>query len=293
MGFTLEEFPNSDYYKSDLREILRYIRKINEYVADIDNVIEGLREAIKDIPYLKECCEQVQSQLTLINANLITLNEQSSDYENRISILEIDYSGLKKYVDNLFDEMQAIHNRDFNLLLYKLNQSRLQLESEIEYLQWRIDQIDTSVYNPWLGRRVEQQENEDFIFNHLADECPTAEEYASLSLTAQQYSDFGLMSRDYQEFGKRKLHFYWVFSPAFGWRQEISNVLTSIVNYTCNTLSASEYAELDMSADDYVALDLSSMDYFKYNPNSPAGYVEVSPLGIGLTVDQYHHLQTV
>lgn len=293
MGFTFEEFPNADFYKSDLRKILKYVRKIEAYIADIDNVIEDLREAIKDIPYLKQCCEQVQAQLILINNNLDSLNEKSEDYEYRISELENEYLGFKQYVDNLFNEMKAIHNEDFNLLLYKLNQSRAKLESEIDYLRWRIEQIDTSVYNPWLARRVGPQENEDFIFNHLADECPTAEEYASLSLTAQQYADFDLMSRDYQEFGKQKLHFYWVFSPAYGWRQEINNVLTSIVDFTCGTLSANEYASLDLDADAYSALDLTSMDYFRFNPNSPSGYVEVNPLGMGLTVDQYHHLQTV
>ena len=194
MGFTFEEFPNADFYRSDLRKILKYVRKIEAYIADIDNVIDDLREAIKDIPYLKQCCEQVQAQLILINNNLESLNEKSEDYEYRISELENEYLGFKQYVDNLFNEMKAIHNEDFNLLLYKLNQSKAQLESEIDYLRWRIEQIDTSVYNPWLARRVEPQENEDFIFNHLADECPTAEEYASLSLTAKQYADFDLMS---------------------------------------------------------------------------------------------------
>lgn len=293
MGFTFEEFPNADFYKSDLRKILKYVRKMEAYIADIDKVIDELRQGISDISYLKQCCEQVQAQLVLIDNNLTSLNEKAEDYEYRISVLENEYLGLKEYVDNLFNELKAIHDMDFNLLLYKLNQARTQLESEIDYLRWRIEQIDTSVYNPWLAKRVEPQENEDFIFNHLADECPTAEEYASLSLTAQEYSDFGIMSREYQEFGKTKLHLHWVFSPAFGWKQELNNVLTSIVDFACNTLSAQQYSELELTADEYSAMDMSSMDYFKYNPYSPSGYVEVNPLGMGLTVDQYHHLQTV
>lgn len=293
MGFTFEEFPNADFYKSDLRKILKYVRKMEAYIADIDKVIDELRQGISDISYLKQCCEQVQAQLVLIDNNLTSLNEKAEDYEYRISVLENEYLGLKEYVDNLFNELKAIHDMDFNLLLYKLNQARTQLESEIDYLRWRIEQIDTSVYNPWLAKRVEPQENEDFIFNHLADECPTAEEYASLSLTAQEYSDFDIMSREYQEFGKKKLHLHWVFSPAFGWKQELNNVLTSIVDFACNTLSAQQYSELELTADEYSAMDMSSMDYFKYNPYSPSGYVEVNPLGMGLTVDQYHHLQTV
>lgn len=293
MGFTFEEFPNADFYKSDLRKVLKYVRKMEAYIADIDKVIYDLRQALDDIPYLKQCCEQVQAQLILIDNNLSSLNEKAEDYEYRISVLENEYLGLKEYVDDLFNELKAIHDRDFNLLLYKLNQARAQLESEIDYLRWRIEQIDTSVYNPWLAKRVEPQENEDFIFNHLADECPTAEEYASLSLTAQEYSDFGITSREYQEFGKKKLHFDWVFAPAYGWKQEVNNVLTSIVDFVCNTLSAQQYSELELTADEYSAMNMSSMDYFKYNPYSPSGYVEVNPLGMGLTVDQYHHLQTV
>lgn len=293
MGFTFEEFPNADLYKSDLRKILRYVRSIEKYIDEFDEVIDELKEGIKDIAYLKRCCEDVQAQLVLINNNLNALNEQSEDYEYRISVLEVQYTGFKEYVDNLFNEMKAIHNEDFNLLLYKLNQSKTQLEAEIDYLRWRIEQIDTSVYNPWLAKRVEPQENEDFIFNHLADECPTAEEYASLNLTANEYAAFGITSRDYQEFGKTKLHFHWVFSPAFGWKQEINNVLTSIVNFVCNTLSATDYSNLQLTADEYGALDLTSEQYFRYNPYGGTGYVEVTPLGIGLSVDQYHHLSTV
>lgn len=293
MGFTFEEFPNADFYRSDLRKILKYVRKIEAYIADIDATIDDLREAIKDIPYLKQCCEQVRSQLILIDNNLNSLNEKAEDYEYRISALENEYIGLKTYVDDLFNELKAIHNKDFNILLFKINQTRAQLESEIEYLRWRIEQIDTSVYNPWLARRVEPQENEDFIFNHLADECPTAEEYASLSLTAQQYADFDLMSRDYQEFGKQKLHFYWVFSPAFGWKQEINNVLTSIVDFACGTLSASEYASLGLDADAYALLDLTSEDYFRYNSALHTGFVRHNSDATGLTASEYSHLEIV
>ena len=293
MGFTFEEFPNADFYKSDLRKILKYVRSMEKYISELSSVIDELREAIKDIDYLKQCCEQVQAQLILIDNNLSSLNEKAEDYEYRISVLEVQYAGFKEYVDNLFNELKAIHDEDFNLLLLKINQTKAQLGSQIDYLQWRIDQIDTSVYNPWLDERVEPQVNADFIFNHLADECPTADEYASLGLTADEYAEFGISSRDYQEFGRRKLHFDWVFSPVFGWKQEINNVLTSIVDFVCNTLTADQFAELDLTADEYTALDLSSEQYFRYNPFTPTGYVEVSPDGLGLTVSQYSHLKTV
>lgn len=293
MGYTFEEFPDADYYRSDLRRILKYVREMNEYLKGIDEVIEELREGIADIDYLKKCCSQVQAQLILMDNNLTSLNEKAEDYEYRISVLEAEYVGIRDYVDDLFNMLKAIHNEDFNLLLAKLNQTRSQLESEIDYLRWRIEQIDTDVYNPWLNRLVGPQENENFVFNHLADECLTASEYAELSLTANEYSNRKITSRGYQEFGKKLLHFYWVFSPVYGWKQEINNVLCSIANFAANTMSSDDYSALDLTADEYSALDLSSMDYFKYSPNSPSGYIEVNPMGMGLTVDQYHHLQTV
>lgn len=293
MGFTFEEFPDADYYRSDLRRILKYVREMNDYLKGIDEVIEELKEGIADIAYLKECCSQVRAQLILMDNNLTSLNEKAEDYEYRISVLEAEYVGIRDYVDDLFNILKAIHNEDFNLLLAKLNQAKLQLESEIDYLRWRIEQIDTDVYNPWMNALVGPQKNEDFIFNHLADECLTASEYAGLSLTAEEYSSKKITSRGYQEFGKKLLHFYWVFSPVYGWKQELNNVLCSIVNFAANTMSSDEYSTLDLTADEYSALDLSSMEYFKYNPNTPTGYIEVNPMGMGLTVDQYHHLQTV
>lgn len=293
MGFTFEEFPDADYYRSDLRRILKYVREMNEYLKGIDEVIDDLREGIADIAYLKECCSQVRAQLVLMDNNLTSLNEKAEDYEYRISALEAEYVGIKDYVDNLFNLLKAMHTEDFDLLLAKLNQIKVQLESEIDYLRWRIEQIDTDVYNPWLNETVGPQKNENFIFNHLADECLTAAEYSKLSLTAQEYSDRGITSREYQEFGKEKLHFRWVFSPVYGWKQELNNVLCSIVNFVANTMSSSEYSALDLTADEYATLNLTSEQYFKYNPNSPTGYIEINPLGSGLTVQQYSNLNII
>ena len=43
MAFALQEFPNSDYYDSDLREILRMLRKLEKkYNGCIDEAIKKL-----------------------------------------------------------------------------------------------------------------------------------------------------------------------------------------------------------------------------------------------------------
>lgn len=300
MGFTFEEFPNADYYKSDLRKILKYVRSIEKYIAELDGVIEELQEGLKrldgieaDVTYLKQCCSEVKETISIIQADISALDTVTQDLLVRVDTLEAQVTNLYEYIDAKIAELLAIHNEDFYLLSLKLNQAKEQLQAEIDELRERLDQIDTNVYNPWIGERVTQQENEDYTYNHLADECLTADQYSSLDLTADEYAELGITANDYCEFGKDKLHWNWVYSPAYGWRQEINNVLTSIVDFLAGTMSASEYAELELTADEYAQLELSSEQYFRYNPFVPEGYVKVDPNGIGLTVEQYSHLQTV
>lgn len=300
MGFTFEEFPNADYYKSDLRKILNYVREIEKYIAKYDEIIDELQEGLKrldgieaDVTYLKQCCSEVQETISTILSDISALDTITQDLLIRVDTLETQVSNFFEYVDAKFNEVLAIHNEDFYLLSLKLNQAKEQLQSEIDELRERLDQIDTSVYNPWIGERVTQQTNEDYTYNHLADECLTAEQYASLNLTAEEYAELGITSNDYQEFGKDKLHWYWVYSPAYGFKQEINNVLTSIVNFLAGTMNADDYAQLDLTADEYAEMQLTSEQYFRYNPYTPEGYVKVDPNGIGLTVEQYSHLQTV
>ena len=65
MGFTFEEFPNADFYRSDLRKILKYVRSMEKYISELSGVIDELREAITDIDYLKQCCLKMQEMLQL------------------------------------------------------------------------------------------------------------------------------------------------------------------------------------------------------------------------------------
>ena len=311
MSFTFEEFPNSDYYKSDLREILRYIRKITDYLKSLDAVIEELKEGLARLDgieqhlneldaivaeldtFAKELGERVnvvENELDDVERHLSSHDFSIQQLETRLNVLEIDIVAIYQYIDDKYAELEAKHNEDFNLLLLKLNQAKVQLQFEIDILNERIDNIVTDVYNPWMARVVSPQENEEFTYNHLADECLTAEEYCKLGYTAGDYAGLGITSREYQEFGKKSTRFYWAYSPVYGYRQEISNVLTGIVNYLKGTMTAQQYASLDITADEYAQLDLSSEDYYGYNPFVASGNVVIDPNGSGLTTTQYEHL---
>jgi len=304
MGFTFEEFPDADYYKSDLRKILRYVREISAYLKTLDGVIEELKEGLARLDAIEANVDKLLAEYDVISAQVKELQLEVSSIENhivlldttleelqhRVELIAIQLDAVYQYIDNKYAELQAEYRQDFNLLLLKINQIKVSLENDIDELRERIDSIDTSVYNSWLNKTVGPQENNDFTYNHLADECLTAVQYASLGYTASEYAALGITSHDYQEFGKHKTHFDWVYNPVAGWRQGISNVLTAIVNFVCNTLTATAYASLDMSADDYAALDLTAEAYYRYNPLSPSGNISLSPTGTGLTSEQYSHL---
>ena len=70
--------------------------------------------------------------------------------------------------------------------------------------------------------------------------------------------------------------------PVEGTKQDISVALDSIVNNIMGTMSADNYAALDLDADDYAALDLSAADYMMYSTNQE-----------GLTADDYAALGTL
>lgn len=304
MGFTFQEFPDADYYRSDLRAVLKYVRSISDYLKTLDDIIEELREGLARLNSIEENVKLLNEEFADLHEKVtglitdvrdIQLHLESVDFRieeltHQVNLITIEVNAVYQYVDDRLAEIQAQYQQDFNLLQLKINQIKVNLEAEIEELRERVDSIDTSVYNAWMHRTVSPQQLNDFSYNHLADECLTAAEYDTLGYTASDYAALDISSRDYQEFGKKRTHFNWVFSPIYGWRQEISNVLSSITNYIVNTMNAFDYYSLEMSADDYAALDLTSEEYFRYNPVSGSGYLIVDPNGTGISSEQYAHL---
>lgn len=303
MGYARDEFSNTSYYKSDLREIINRLEDIDKYLSTLDAIIEELREGLSKLNEIEANVDMLLTEYNDILTRTKALEDEVTDIENhltnldlsleelnhKVNLIKIQLDAVYQYVDDTYAQLQAEYKQDFNLLLLKINQIKVNLESEIEALREIVDSIDTSVYNSWMAKEVTPQENNDFAYNHLADECLTAEQYMSLGYTASEYANLNINSRDYQEFGKKKTHFNWVFSPVTGWKQEISNVLTSIVNFVCNTLTSTTYTALDITADEYAALDLTAEAYLSYP--STGRTVSYNPYATGLSSDEYSHLQ--
>lgn len=278
------------YYES----ICKLVAKINEVIEQFDDwsdVIAELQKAITDIDDMKSDISTINLAIAGINDNLTTLekaidsvNDYAKTLETRISTNEESIANITQMLvnfnTNVDEKLQELEkkltkminsiNSDFTdelkMLQLKVNQMKVNFQSQLDVLRERMDNIDTSLINPWhseLGR-VSPDKNSQLVYNDLADCVPLASEYTSLGLSADKYNEFDLTAMDYARRGKDKLHYYWVFSPVFGFRQEISNVLTSIVDYIKGTYTADEYAAIDMTADEYSALNMTAQEYYEY-----------------------------
>ena len=248
--------------QDDISTLYGDINTIEASILNLRTSIADLPTIRNDIAGLKQIDKELQEQINKINTN---------------------YSEIFAMFDNIYyrlDHISEIVGAELMARIYKLQEEfyimKADLENQMKEISDRMDAIDTSVYNPWAGYRVDQDTNDKMIYRDLADMVPTASEYAGLGLSADDYDDYEINAYEYAVRGKKHFHFDWCFSPLWGIRQAVGNVLTSIINYMMGTLTATEYSALDLDADAYSNLDLTAEAYYTYNVN-----------GSGLTADDY------
>ena len=300
--------------------VCKLVAKCNEIIEQIngyDDVINELREALVDISDMKIAIDRINTAIDTINSRIDeqdlvikSVDEYAKALSKRVDANEESISALSEMIGNfnsnvdkklealekkltdLFNSFTADFTDELQMLQLKVNQMKVNLQAQIDVLRERLDELDTDVINPWHDEmgRISQAKNIKLVYNDLADSVPTATEYDKLNLTADEYSAFGLTALEYARRGKELLHYYWVYSPAYGWLQEISNVFTSVLNFICNTLTANEYSLKTLTADEYSALDLTADDYYWWRGGTDDRQVRFDGLFTGLSVAQYRHL---
>ena len=265
-------------------ETIRQLQEGLEDIADWEARIVQLEVITEQIPVIEKALSDLSN---LHNADINYLKSQIAELQMQIDNLDI--TALKVYVDSRDNELMADYNKkiyDNYVVTYSLFNG---LKDRLIALAEAVANIDTKAFNPWPRtlEKVSLQQNINFAYVDLADKVLTAEEYASLGLSADDYDTFEMSARDYSLNSRFITHLNYVYSPVYGFKQEINNVLTSIINFIKGTMSADEYTALDIDADEYSALDLSANDYYSYNnPEAP-----VVTGGNGLSADQYSSLQ--
>ena len=258
-------------FRTQFNEWAETISELQEAVQDLDWLDTNMNDLLVRVPAIEKSLNDL---INLHDTDVKYLKSKIDDLQNQINALDIN--ALKLYVDSRDNELMADYNKkiyDNYIVTYELFNG---LKSRLEILAELVAQIDTKTFNPWprVIRKESLQTNLNFAYSDLADSVPTAEEYAELGLSASDYNDYDLLARDYSLFGRIKLKMHYVFSPVYGFKQDINNVLTSIVNFVKGTMSADEFAALD---------------YYSYN--NQLGYVALG--GAGLTSAEYSTLHGV
>ena len=294
------------YQNDEILNLDWVLKQIQEFRATLESwtdTIRELQEGLEDISDWEtriEALEVMSAKIPVIEKSLNDLanlhdvdvkNLKAMIYDLQRQIDALDVTALRIYIDSRDNELKADYNKkiyDNYVVTYQLFNA---LKDRLEILAQIVAELDTKAYNPWPRRMAKEalQDNLNYAYSDLADSVPTAEEFAELGLSATEYSAYDMLARDYSVRGKYNLRMHFVYSPVYGFKQEINNVLTSIVNFIKGTMSATEYSALDLDADAYTALDLTADDYYSYN--NQLGYIGTG--GTGLTSEQYSTLQIV
>lgn len=288
------EIQNLDWVLNKITEFEEKLNAWSELAEKLLKELEGIEEMKEDILNLQQQVNDLES----LRTDLANLKNEVSALSLEVNSQGRDISILKEEMNGINLQFDAVYQRIANevlLLNQKISGLTIDLENDFNEkfnavrrvlvaLQNEIDNIDTSLINPWHYEegRVSPDRNNQFVYADLSDQCLTAEEYLKLNLSANDYKKYSLTAINYAKFGKKLLHFDYVFMPLVGVKQEISVVVDSIYNYIMGTMSAEDYELLDLSADDYAALDLSAANYMMYPINQP-----------GLTAADYEGLGTL
>lgn len=274
------KYPITNLHEIDLTFMHEDIDKMISILEEWEEIIDTLKEAAEKYDDVLVRLTAAESEINTLQSDLSALKLQviknaddiealkanMSVLDSKMTILETKIAAVYNYIDNSINVLAAKMYEQDLIIMNKLNQAKADLQNQINDLYAIVASIRTDLANPWhWGEVFSPDENNKLIYQDLADGCPTAEEYARLNLTADEYDAFNLTAYEYARFGFRMLHLDFVFSPIYGFKQSVDNVLTSILNWIEGTLSADAYTALNLTADDYTALNLSAADYYSYN----------------------------
>ena len=314
MGFSFQEFPNSDYYDSDLREILSYIRKVNAYIQTWDETVAELKEAIanldqydKDIEALKLAVKRIdddisdiettltkiKSDVRFIMQNLTEINDWREITNGKIKILGTRISNLKIYVDDMDNVLMADYNQKFTIFNLKMKQMQTELMGYItgiiERMEYMIEHLSSDVYDPIRAERLLFDTNNENIYADLRVGGITECDFAELGLTEEEIQEYNLTQYDWAFHSNYFFKQYFIYSPVRGIRMSPYQALSDVLTFVCSTMTEEQFEALNLTEEEFETLNLTHREYLTYN-STGRNIVIVDNDATGLTENQLQHL---
>lgn len=310
MGFAFEEFPNSDYYNSDLREILSYVRKIEAYISTFDEVVEELKEAIKDLDQYGEDIDALKTLTSTLDADVAHIKTEINFILNNLEEIngwkEIDdakFRVISKRIDNLrvyVDDMDAVLMADYNqkFTIYNLKMKQIEqtlmgyIHGIIERMEYMIEHLSSDVYDPIRAQRLLFDVNNENIYADLRVGGITEERYAELGLTEEELQTYELTQYDWAFHSNYFFKQYYMHSPVRGVKMSPYQALSDVLTFICSTMTEEQFEALGLTEEQFEALDLTHKEYLTYN-SIDRNIVIVDDSASGLTENQLQHLRVL
>lgn len=271
MAYGAFEFPNASFYDSDLRELLAMYKKLTTEYDSILATVEALNKKVDDLyNYVDaEIAEAVKTALAEVNAKIELINIKIATIYRILGTQDEKINELKRYTDERFDEERNITNST-------ITQTRKEIETEIRQLTvdfsaellelWEYVQ-DLSftlppIYNPVTGRYDAIPKTVGDMWNALRVHALTVARYSADALTVDEYKALMLTATEYAVQGRTIIEPPEAVNRLAGNWTTVNNAIASAGQVgAVHSLSAAEYAALNLTADAYGAENLTVFQY--------------------------------
>ena len=294
MSFSNFEFPNTNFYDSDLRELISMYKKL---VKEYDDILEQLNELKTNIGSIVD--EYLDADLGAFKAELLTIiNNEITELENEIreeqKKLEDDMIKFKNDISSTVEQLrididnfeakvnnriQMISNQIAQVYIEMANYKHemaelfeLQKNELTLYIQEHVEQI-TRLYvtNPFTGEYEDVQDVLYDIAKYVTQSYGlTAQEYDNLQLRASEYDAKRITAQNYSSRGILlffKELYLKMRSPFTGFMDYYDKIIYQLADLHRGAYTAQEYDNLLLTADDYDELQLSAYKYdWEINP---------------------------
>lgn len=301
MGFSFEEFPSSDYYDSDLREILAYIRKITNYIKSYDEVIAELQTELQNIQGLYTRVDAIENSISDLNvirqniANLsvavnnlnnedVVLQNQINELKSQLGSINSKFNDVYEYIDTTVASINANWYHKWLQLQNLINTRYYELFNMFEELEAKFNEVlenlSYDVYNPISTTRMSFDENNRRVYVDLRDSGMTYGELSARQFTYGYIRDARWRHRLFSTKGRRYVTLSDVnsYSPISGRWTNWSEALSHAIGTIFNTLT---YGQLAVKAMTYSEIaELTYIDLIRMSDRSALDYEDLSELTV-------------
>lgn len=285
MSFGNFEFPNTNFYNSDLRELIAMYKKL---VAEYDTIKAEIDEVTKKIEeftqYVDEIIdEKINLKLKALTSRVTMLEIEMKQVEEELDNVNLRVDEIVKDIINLgirIDQVRVEFKTDIAEVYIELGKYKesiddiiqIEINKLIAYIDEHVTKLDRlDVVNPITG----EYENIQNVLDDIVDALLigfglTAKEYDDLELTALQYDKLVITAIQYSVRGY--LLFYRELivrmrSPFTGAIDSYENIIYSLADLHKNCFTANEYDEKALTAQVY---DDKLITAYTYDWNSKA-----------------------